>query len=203
MNAPRLGRRTVLLGAPLLVTGLAGCVGSRPEPAPSASPDPLQLLRRGGATLYLRHPETDRGGVDQPDWPRDEQRLLSAEGEAQAVWWARAFQNQGLTASEVLSSPSLRCQDAAEIAFGEWEVEPALTANLAVPEGVEERATRVRRLIATAPADGTLRVLIGHASNISAMTGTTITEGAGILIPPEPQAATAVVTIVDWENWAA
>lgn len=203
MTATRLGRRTVLLAAPLFAVGLSGCLGSPPEPTPTPPPDLLQLLRRGGATLYLRHPSTDRGGVDQPDWPRDEQRLLSQEGEIQAMCWARAFHNHGLTTSEVLTSPSLRCQDAAEIAFGHWEVEPALTANLAVPEGAEERATRIRRLIATAPPEGTLRVLIGHASNISATTGTTITEGAGILIPPEPQAATAVVTIVDWENWAA
>ncbi|WP_425309108.1 histidine phosphatase family protein [Ammonicoccus fulvus] len=203
MTATRLGRRTVLLAAPLFAVGLSGCLGPRPEPTPSPSPDLLQLLRQGGATLYLRHPETDRGGVDQPDWPRAEQRLLSQGGEVQAMWWGRAFRHHGLTASEVLTSPSLRCQDAAEIAFGGWEVEPALTANLAVPEGAEERATQIRRLIATAPPDGSLRVLIGHASNISAITGTTITEGAGILIPPEPQAATAVVTIVDWENWAA
>ena len=139
----RVGRRGVLLATAGV---LAGCATPRPEnvppagesPAPAsapvASPSPTagvrevpaglrgqaEALTAGGVVLYLRHPATTRGGTDSPDWPRERQRLLSAEGEQQARDLGAAFQAHGWTVHEVLSSPSWRCRDAAQIAIGDY-----------------------------------------------------------------------------------
>lgn len=99
----------------------------------------VEALTAGGVVLYLRHPATARGGVDSPDWPREQQRLLSAEGEQQARDLGAAFRAHGWTVHEVLSSPSYRCRDAADLAFGSHKVEPLLTGLLSESgEGEDE-----------------------------------------------------------------
>ncbi|WP_106849844.1 histidine phosphatase family protein [Blastococcus sp. Marseille-P5729] len=67
--------------------------------------------------------------------PREQQRLLSAEGEQQAANLGAAFTAHAITAGELLTSPFWRCQDAATIAFGRGEVDDQLMGLLSDDAG--------------------------------------------------------------------
>lgn len=109
-----LSRRVALLAGAAV---LAGCAAPGPSPSPSPSPNTaaptaserdalVEQLRAGGVALYLRHPATDRGGIDDAHAPREEQRLLSTDGEKQARDLGATFTRQGIVAGRVLTSPS-------------------------------------------------------------------------------------------------
>ena len=188
-------RRTVLLSGLALLAGCAGPVdaptpgspdpaaseptasdptASEPaaaEPTASGCEDLIAALRAAGVALYLRHPATDRGGVDDAHAPREQQRLLSAEGERQARDWGATFEHHGITAGRVLTSPSWRCRDAADLAFGRHEVDWGIQALLQDTGTRPEREAYARDLLAEPVPEGQVLVLVGHSSNIAAATG--------------------------------
>ncbi|WP_203568369.1 histidine phosphatase family protein [Aestuariimicrobium ganziense] len=174
--------------------------------APSASTPSLQAaLRAGGVTLYLRHPATDRGGVDDAHSPREQQRLLSPEGEQQARDLGGAFERLGATPGRVLTSPSWRCRDAATLAFGRGEVDWGLQALLQDTDTRPERERYGAAMVATVVPDGQVTVLIGHSSNIVAATGVSLPEGGGVLVRGDGERAQVLgaLTPTDWAVWAS
>lgn len=180
-------RRTVLLSGLALLAGCAGPVDApTPGPAPTASEptasgpeDLIAALRAGAVVLYLRHPATDRGGVDDAHAPREQQRLLSAQGEQQARDWGATFAREGITAGRVLTSPSWRCRDAADLAFGRHEVDWGIQALLQDTDTRPEREAYARDLLAEPVPEGQVLVLVGHSSNIAAATGRACPRAAG------------------------
>ncbi|HHV19928.1 MAG TPA: histidine phosphatase family protein [Propionibacterium sp.] len=226
-----IGRRGVMLAGATLLTGCAtprteDTAPAEPEPtdpspaAPADSPSPsstagvhevpaelreqADALMAGGVVLYLRHPATTRGGTDSPDWPRERQRLLSAEGEQQARDLGEAFKVHGWQVHEVLSSPSWRCRDAADLAFGDYRVEPLLTGLLS-ESGETEDALRAysQELVRTQVPAGRVLVAIGHSSNIRAATEASVSEGAGVITRVDDGGEVQVVGTVDAQGWAA
>lgn len=155
--------------------------------------------------LYLRHPATDRGGVDDAHAPREEQRLLSADGERQARDLGAAFTRQGIVAGRVLTSPSYRCRDAADLAFGRHEVDWGIQSLLQDTDTRPEREQYARDLLAQPMPAGEVLVLIGHSSNIAAATGANLAEGAGVVVTPSPDGPVVLGTLTpsDWADLAA
>lgn len=219
-----VNRRAVLLGGVALLAGCAAPRTSSPTPSapPAATPNPaptpsatapaaserdelVAALRTGGVALYLRHPATDRGGVDDARAPREQQRLLSAEGEQQARDLGAAFSAQHINPGRVLTSPSWRCRDAAELAFGRHEVDWGIQALLQDTDSRSEREQYARDLLAQPVPAGEALVLVGHSSNISAVSGVSLPEGAGVVLRPAPDGPTVLGTLTptDWAELRA
>jgi broad specificity phosphatase PhoE len=138
-----------------------------------------EALRVPGSVVVLRHSYAP-GSFDPPTARLDDcstQRNLDANGRAQASRIGEAFQKNGITVGEVLSSPRCRCMDTARLAFGRVEAWMVLHGAL---NDVELR----RRLIAQTRAriaehrEGPPLVLVTHGSVVSDLTGVDIRMGA-------------------------
>lgn len=119
----------------------------------------LASLRQGGLVLACRHAITDRSRGDARRVDFDDpstQRVLSAEGRAQARRLGEIIRRQQVPIGEVLTSPYARTADSAELTFGRAEVDAALSGRS------REKTARLRRLLTGVPADGANRVLMTH-----------------------------------------
>lgn len=146
--------------------------------------DLLGDLQRGGLAVYFRHGATTWSGIDQIDWPRSRQRLLSEEGIAQSRIIGRAFTEHNIPVGEVLASPFARCRDMAEIAFGRVEERFELLGLLSDAEGRAARVAYLRAQLETPPARGTNRIIVSHRSNIADVARATLAEGEAVIIRP-------------------
>jgi phosphohistidine phosphatase SixA len=175
----------------LALVALAGC-GGGPEPAAQAERrGPVELveaLRQGGYVVYVRHAITDRSKEDDPAVDLDDcstQRNLSAEGRAQAEEIGEAFRALEIPVNDVWSSEYCRTRDTAELVFGSYEAEPALTG---FPEEsdptYETRVRRTKELLARTPAAGENTVLVAHVKNLEETAGLTIEEGEVAVFEP-------------------
>lgn len=145
----------------------------------------LAALRSGGNAIYFRHAATTWSGVDQIDWPRERQRLLSDLGLRQSRQIGAAFRSLNIPVGEVLASPFARCRDMAEIAFGRVEERRELLGLLSNAEGRRARVAFLRDRLVTPPAEGTNRVLVAHRSNIAAVANASLEEGEAVVLRPE------------------
>lgn len=188
------GRRALLAGfcgAALLP------LGSARAQSPGAGAL-IEAMRAGGLTIYIRHGETTWMGVDEFDWPRERQRLLSDAGAEQARMIGRVFRQRDIPVGEVLASPFSRCVDTAEAAFGRVEIREPLRAL----RHDEHRATRIgylRALLARPPAAGN-RVVVGHNFNIQAVGGPYLDE-AGAAVIRADGAGFVVLGVIRATEW--
>ncbi|MEL7013782.1 MAG: histidine phosphatase family protein [Pseudomonadota bacterium] len=144
-------------------------------------------LRRGGHVIYFRHGATTWSGIDQIDWPREQQRLLSDLGIRQSEQIGVAFRAEGIPVGEVLASPFARCRDMAEIAFGRVEERMELIGLLSDSAG---RPARIRYLwdkLVSPPTAGSNRIIVSHRSNIAEVAGVSLAEGEAVLTRPAAQ----------------
>ena len=141
------------------------------------------LLARGEAVVYFRHGATTWSGIDQLDWPRERQRLLSELGIEQSEQIGAAFRAQNLPVGEVLASPFARCRDMAEIAFGRVEERMELVGLLSDASGRPARVQYLREKLSDAPAGGN-RIIVAHRSNIAEVAGVTLQEGDAVVVAP-------------------
>jgi phosphohistidine phosphatase SixA len=149
----------------------------------------LAALRQGGFVLYFRHARTDfsQDDTDLSDLSNcTTQRNLSSEGQDQARLIGEAIAALGIPIGEVLSSELCRTRETAELAFGRTTPMPDLTSfGTAGSEAEEqERASALRRLLATPPPHGTNTVLVGHLFNIQAAAGIGLAEGEAAIFSP-------------------
>ena len=171
---------------------------------PSSAAQQLDALRAGGLVLYFRHPPTTRSGVDQIDWPRERQRLLSAEGQALARTVGVVFKRHQLQVGEVLASPFARCRDMAEIAFGRVEERRELLGLLSQGSGREQRIAYSLELLRRPVQGNKLRVIVGHSSNIRASAGVDLSEGSAVIVRPgRGPAGFEVLGILEPAEWRA
>ena len=136
-------------------------------------PDVDVLLREGGCVLMLRHAQTEAGIGDPPDFQLSQcstQRNLSDEGKAQSKRIGQWFAARKLVVSSVQSSAWCRCMDTATLAFGRFDLLPALNSTFdsrsnqaAQTEALTERLKSIRA--------GQFEVWVTHQVNISALTG--------------------------------
>lgn len=184
-------------------SGSTGDTTTAAPATPTGRDGLVAALRAGGVALYLRHPATDRGGVDDARAPRSQQRLLSPEGQQQARDLGAALRAHSVTAGRILTSPSWRCRDAATIAFGRGEVDWGIQALLQDTATRDERADYARDLLSRSIPRGQVLVLIGHSSNISAATGERVAEGAGVVTRPDGRGSYAAIGTLTPADWAA
>ncbi|KIT15164.1 histidine phosphatase family protein [Jannaschia aquimarina] len=145
----------------------------------------IPALREGGHVVYFRHAATQWSGIDRIEWPRERQRLLSAEGERQARVIGEAWEELGITAGEVWASPFARCADHARISFGRATEDMRLIGLLSDDEGRRERVAFLRTLVTTRPEPGTNRVIVAHRSNIAEVAGVALEEGEAVVLTPD------------------
>lgn len=136
-------------------------------------PDVATLLRAGGCVLMLRHAQTEAGVGDPPNFQLDQcstQRNLSDEGRAQSKHIAQWFAARKLIASSVQSSAWCRCKDTARLAFGRYDLLPALNSTFdnrssqaSQTEALRERLKGIRA--------GQFEVWVTHQVNITSKTG--------------------------------
>jgi phosphohistidine phosphatase SixA len=185
----------------MLVPALFALAVSVSPPDSLLSADSLLVeLRKGGYTILWRHTATDHS-VREPqsyeNTPRFQQRNLTDRGIADAKLVGMLFKRRDIPIGDVLSSPMFRTRETAEYAFGRVEATPILRQLDPTPEQ--------RRLIATAPAAGTNRVLVTHhfiiERNVPGIRPGQITEGEAVVVRatgPESVQAVGIFKMADW-----
>jgi phosphohistidine phosphatase SixA len=138
-----------------------------------SAPDVAALLRAGGCVLMLRHAQTEAGVGDPPNCQLGQcstQRNLNDEGRAQSKRIGQWFAAQKLAIGSVQSSAWCRCKDTADVAFGRFELLPALNSTFdsrgnqaAQTEALRQRLKGIRA--------GQFEVWVTHQVNISSFTG--------------------------------
>lgn len=206
-NLRRLpSNRSVLLGAIVLLTLSVSCVARAPSAqAPSIStptgPHPVELinlLRKGGYVIYIRHAKTD---FSQKDTTADYdncagQRNLTDEGRMQAKNMGAAFRALGIPVGRVIASPYCRTRETAELAFGKYE-----RAN-----HYETAKSMTKDLLAAAPADGPNTIMVAHGFIMRDIAHVILEEGDAYIFKPtgsNDQGAIARVPSGVWTDWAA
>lgn len=144
----------------------------------------VDLLVAGQAVVYFRHAATTWSGIDQIEWPRSRQRLLSELGIEQSRLIGRAFSTLGFPVGEVIASPFARCRDMAEIAFGRVEENMLLLGLLSDRDGRQERSAFLRDRLTAPTLDMKNRVIVSHRSDIADVAGVELAEGEGVVIQP-------------------
>lgn len=159
----------------------------------------LAAMKEGGVVIYFRHGATDRGGYDDYQAPRSEQRLLSEEGQEQSRTIGEAFKANDIDASRILTSPYERNKDMAELAFGRSDGEEV---NLL---GEGERSdldySYLMSLFSEPLEPGKNLVIFSHSDPLRAVTGVSLPEGGAVVVRPGPDPV--VLGSLTPEDWSA
>ena len=150
----------------------SSCLPALSSHAQSA-PDVSTLLRAGGCVLMLRHAQTEAGIGDPPNLQLDQcrtQRNLSDEGRAQSRRIGQWFAARKLVASSVQSSAWCRCKDTATLAFGRYDLLPALNSTFESRSSQAAQTDALRERLKGIGAS-LFEVWVTHQVNISAFTG--------------------------------
>lgn len=133
----------------------------------------IELLRRGGLVVYMRHGTTDAHIPDQIPVQLDDcasQRPLTNAGRAQLDQLGRFVRSIRIPYTEVISSPFCRAKESAERVFGPpIAVDPALRYTAAMPESEKKPAVaRTRHWLSEKVQEaGINRVVVAHGPNIA------------------------------------
>ena len=179
----------------LLLAGVGGML--RPVRA-APGDDVAARLSAGGVVIAFRHALAP-GTFDPPEFRLGDcrtQRNLSEDGREQARRIGRWFEARGLVPREVSSSPWCRCVDTAQLAFGQFRVDPALGS----PRGstAQANALALQRLgqavVDAAARPGRFDVWVTHMFVLADLTGEGSASGEGlVLVPGGPQGRPRVV----------
>ena len=197
-----------ILGVVLMTAGIVHA-----EP-----PSPTELvpeLRKGGYILFIRHPKTNPDQADTDPLHLDNikaQRQLSHEGRKQAKALGEAFRALKLPIGKIISSKFYRAQEAAglldlgEVTTSENVTEGGLVVS---PRVNDQRATALRELLSTAPAEGTNLIIVSHKPNLQDAAGKEfgdLSEAEVVVFSPLGDGKFKVVARVappeTWSNWA-
>jgi hypothetical protein len=179
---------------------IASAESSAPEPAQAiALTDLAAALRTGGYVIYFRHTATDfsKGDAGMKDYSDcANQRLLTAQGRADAQEIGRRIQALNLPVGEVVASPFCRTMDTAKLMLGR------ATPGKALREGDAGDYPGLKQLLATPVAAGSNRWLIGHGIPFRAVAGAPqLAEGEAAVIRPQGTRWTVVAKLLP-QDWA-
>jgi phosphohistidine phosphatase SixA len=162
-------------------------------------------MRKGGYTMLWRHGATDRSVQEPMDYrntPRFQQRNLTDRGIADAKTVGAIFKAHGIPIGDVISSPMFRTRETAEYAFGR-------VTDTSVLRTVDPNPEQ-RRLIATAPAPGTNRVLVTHhfviERNVAGVRPGMVDEGEAAIVrrvTDDSVKLIGIFKIADWQRLGA
>jgi phosphohistidine phosphatase SixA len=141
---------------------------------PSNPKELVTAMQQGGKVLFLRHAKTNAEEIDTGELGnRQGQRNLSTEGISQAKAIGDTFRTSNILLSRIATSPVFRARDTAELAFAadNIEITMELVADDYAGNQMEFMIESTRRLLNTAPPDGTNVLLIGHRTPLQMATG--------------------------------
>ncbi len=205
-----MNARRALLGALLTACCFSGVAqdAEAPRSAPSASsvrpalsgPALVKALRRGGLVIYFRHTATDFARRDDAMKGYDDcvnQRLLSAQGRADATLLGQHFRALKLPISEVLASPLCRTMEHATLTFARARPTPELR------EADAGDYPGLKQLLAKPVAKGANRWVVGHGTPFRIATGEPqLAEGEAVVLRPDSTHWT-VLARIKIDQWAA
>jgi virginiamycin B lyase len=183
----RLSLSVTTLALAVVAGGLA-LAGAATSPA--AGPTLGDQLRRGGLVLVLRHAATDQSKQDDEHVDLADcgtQRMLSAEGRADARAIARDIRRLRLRVASVLTSAFCRTRETARLTFSRRAtVSPALLNTIDAPHDAAWRRQlqAFRRLLGTRPPAGTVVAFVTHGVVVSDATGLSLEEGETLVFRP-------------------
>lgn len=143
----------------------------------------LTALRQGGYIIYFRHAQTEQDYADQVSADVNNcatQRVLNETGWRQARMIGGAFAAHSIPVGQVITSEYCRAWKTADLAFGQYEQNPALNFlpfEDYTPEQVVQMRENVMPLLTALPPSGVNTVIVGHDDIFEAATG----------IYPDPQ----------------
>ena len=168
----------------------------------SVSSKTRDALLAGELVIYFRHAATTWMGIDQIEWPREKQRLLSEAGIAQSKLIGEQFRRIGAPIGDVIASPFARCRDMAEIAFGRVEERFELLGLLSDAQGRPARVAFLLDQISTPTYGDGNRIIVSHRSNIQNAAGSSLAEGEAVLIKPLGNGQFEVLETLMPKDWA-
>ena len=130
----------------------------------------LRKLQSGGMVIYLRHTTTEIDYADQadPDMSLDDcstQRMLNAQGIAEAEAIGAGFEANDIVIGKVITSEYCRAKDTATIAFGEIDKENKNLNFLPFEDYTDEQLDtyndRVAPMLSKGNKNGN-KVIVGH-----------------------------------------
>ena len=151
-------------------------------------------LRGGGQVVLIRHPLTDPGAGDPAGFRLEDcstQRNLSEDGRAHAKRIGEAFRLHRIPVERVLTSPWCRCVEAASLAFGKAEIEPALANLYGRTELRQKQAEELAAMAGSWRAHGNL-VMVTHGSTILALTRIPVNMGEIMVLTPQGESRFAL-----------
>lgn len=131
------------------------------------------LLQKGGQVVLIRHAVTTPGAGDPPGMKLEDcatQRNLSDEGRRHAARIGAEWRKRRIPIERVVSSPWCRCLETARLAFGEPQVDAALSNLFGRGENREAQVREIRALAGAYRGKGNL-VLVTHGSVVAPVTG--------------------------------
>ena len=204
---PRLSHRIpIQLCAVALLAFSAGCVvrppsAQAPQSPALAGPHPVELvnlLRKGGYVIYVRHTKTDFSQKDTTSNYDDctHQRNLTDAGREQAKGIGVAFKALGIPVGRVVASPYCRTRETAQLAFGKYER----------ADHYETAKSMTKDLLSAIPADGPNTVIVAHGFIMRDIAHVILEEGDAYIFKPtgpNDQGAIARIPSGFWSDWAA
>lgn len=179
-----------------------------PEPALQGG-ELTRALQGGGYVIFFRHADTGPASPDpQPvDLSRcDTQRNLNENGRAQAKAIGEQFKRLRIPVGHIFTSEFCRCWQTAQLAFGRYEKNPALTGHsrdASAQQGRREASEGLRALLSSVPASGTNTVLVSHGFNLMDLEGFLLaTQGEAAVYRPDGRGGYALVARIVPEEWA-
>lgn len=144
------------------------------------------LLQQGtGYVVLIRHALAPGTG-DPSNFQLDDcstQRNLSDTGRSQAVRIGEAFKSRQIPIAQVLSSQWCRCLETARLMdVGSVEPLPALNSTFYDPSAETKRTEQISQFIVDRRNTASTTVMITHASNISATSGTSVQSGGMVVL---------------------
>jgi len=168
----------------------------------------IDALRGGGLVILIRHMSTQDAASESQtlaDPACASQRNLSERGRQEARDLGAAFERLGIPVGAVLTSTYCRCVETANLAFGKATPNQDLAVfdELSPPEK-EARGKLIRKLLNTAPTDGSNTVLVTHTGTLLYSFGLqTQPEGIAHVFRPAEFGNAIYLGRVTPEQWSA
>lgn len=172
------------------------------------SADLLSALQEGGYIIYFRHAQTEKDYADQVSADVNDcstQRALSEEGWQQGKAIREGFESNSIPVGKVISSEYCRAWQTADLAFDEYEKNPAL--NFLPFEDytdaqVEEMKANVMPLLTAEPESGTNTVIVGHDDIFESATGIyPAPQGIAYVVKPDGNGGMELIANMLPEEW--
>jgi phosphohistidine phosphatase SixA len=153
----------------------------------ASAADAWTELAKPGAIVLFRHANAPGIG-DPPGFRPGEcasQRNLDERGRADARRLGEMFSSRKVAVGSVLSSGWCRAKETASLAFGGMvQEEPAFNSFFRMSADAREKQTAQARAILSAWRGPGALVVVTHQVNISALTGTAVASGEGLVVVP-------------------